>query len=148
MSMPDMVQCPGSLEAFTAAASAAANTNGIPYAAGAATDPATGHGSNDGHSGKGNGGGGRRNARSSDAESEQACAPFTNVGPFSSTGGIPALRPVGMPGGSSGSMGSSKAGSLKGGRRSIDITVDASPLVSWSHDSSAQIPAVPSNSWL
>lgn len=101
------------LDAFTAAATAAANSMA---AAGAASTGAGG--------GKGRGGHGK-----SDAESEQACAIFAKSAELD-RGTVPALRPANMSAGSNGD-GNGKPGSLKGGAacRSIDITVDASPLV-------------------
>lgn len=67
----------------------------------------------------------KRRSRS-DAESEQAFAPFANTA--DDAGGLARLQPVSMgpTGGGGGAKLSVKGGS---GRRSIDITVDASPQV-------------------
>jgi hypothetical protein len=140
ISSPHMNHQPYSLDAFTAApaASASVAANAPAHARQAVCASGGGPG--------GKGGGCGRNTRSSDAESEQACAPFAVDQSESPRGGIPALRPAGM---TVGSMGSSKAGSLKGGaggRRSIDITVDATPLVGGcspviQHNSTAKVQA-------
>ena len=113
---PHMRQRSHALDAFTAAASAATTAAAsAAFAAGLAAEPAAG------------GARGRRQG-SSDAESEQACAPFAHVESNVNRSSVPAIRPAGVGGGS---LGAGKPGGLKGGSggRRIDITVDATPLV-------------------
>jgi hypothetical protein len=118
------------LDSFTAAASAATTAAvTAAFAAGFPSEPASGGAGSNGASHEGGGSARNRRQGSSDAESEQACAPFAHVESGSPRSKVPAVRLAGVGGGS---LGAGKPSSLKGGSggRRIDITVDATPLVS------------------